>query len=126
MFLVYSYVLLNYFYSLKCLLVEGKVQEGSGLWQRFDTAGGDADAGTAQHVDADKDFGLAVEFGEFALQAAHGAFDDTHLLAGPQGLGAELDGFIGIVEHELEALHLDVGHYGGCTLSAQHHVAADG
>ena len=71
------------------------------------------DEGAAKDADIDADAlgGVVAYLDDLALEAGHGAADDTYMVALGDDRGEE-DRALGTVEHELEGLYLLVGYDG--------------
>ena len=75
----------------------------------FEVVRGDGDHGGAEDVEVDDEVGGAALADDVAFESGEVTTDDSDVVTEVEGLCREVDGAVGMVEHELEAFHLGVG-----------------
>lgn len=75
----------------------------------FEVVRGDGDHGGAEDVEVDDKVGGVALADDVAFESGEVTTDDPDVIAEMEWLCREVDGAVGMVEHELEAFHLGVG-----------------
>lgn len=92
-----------------------------GVLCRFEVGEGEGYGGAAEEAEGYVEgafAGVGCPDG-YAFEAAQGAAEDAHAVAGGVGVRGEIDGGVGIAEHEAQCRHLALGNYGyGATVGA--------